>query len=120
MTNGIVTFFEGKYAEFINWLGSAEAAVIAEGKTIIDELVPVIKQDLLADGTAAFTAVTTALASGTGIGALVTAAEALLPVLASQGITLSKEAATVLVAFLSTKLEATSTPASMPAPVPAS
>ena len=105
MSNSFTAFFENGWSDFLNWFGSAEASVVAEGKTIIDELVPVIKADLLADGSALITAASAGLATG-GVGGIVSAAEAIIPAALQQGITLSKEAATTLASFISAKIAA--------------
>jgi hypothetical protein len=111
MANGFTTYFDGLWAHFLDWFGSEEAMVVSEGKTIIDELVPVFKADLLSDGSALLESVAAALATG-GTGGIVTAAEGLIPQLAVQGIALSREAATVAVSFISAKINSATATAS--------
>lgn len=115
----IKTFFTNGWADFLNWFGAAEATVVAEGKVIIDELVPVIKADLLTDGSELLTTTTAAIASGTGVAGIAAGATALIPVLAKQGIQLSEAGATVLAAFIASKQAALSTGTVAPAAAPA-
>ena len=116
--NAIFTFFKAGWADFLNWFGKAEAVVVSNAKTIIDELAPIFEKDLLADGSALLTGVTAAITSGGNpVAGIVAGAEALLPVLTSQGISLSQQAAVTLSAMISAKLAAASG-AVVPVPVP--
>lgn len=107
--NAIFTYFKNGWADFLNWFGKIEAVVVSNAKSIIDELAPVFEKDLLADGSALLTGVTTAIvAGGNPVAGIVAGAEALLPVLTQQGISLSQQAAVTLSAMISAKLAAAS------------
>ncbi len=105
--NAIFIFFKNGWAGFLNWFGTSAAVVVSNAKSIIDELSPVFEKDLLADGSALLTGITTAITTGGDpIAGIVAGAESLLPVLASQGVSLSQEAAVTLSAMVSAKISA--------------
>lgn len=100
-------YFKGLWTKFLDWFGAAEAAVVAEGKTIIDELVPVVEKDLLADGSKGAIAVGEALATGASPLAAITAvAPVIIADALSQGLQLSEQAAATAGAFLVAKAQA--------------
>lgn len=105
--NKIFTFFKNGWADFLNWFGKGCAVVVSNAKSIIEELAPIFEKDLLADGSQLLVATTTAItAAADPVAGIVAGAEALLPILVTQGISLSKEAAVTLSAMVSAKIAA--------------
>lgn len=103
----IATYFSSKWTLFLDWFTSAKAAVVAEGKTIIDELEPIVKADILADGSTALLIVGEALVTGTDpLAAIALAATTVWKEGLAQGIDISKAASTTAGAFLVAKAKA--------------
>ena len=98
------TFFNDSWNAFIDWFSSAQAEVVQEAKTIIDELVPLVKSDIFADGSEFLASVGAALTAGTDpLDAIKDAAVAVWQHVVAQGQDISKAASTAAGAILVAK-----------------
>ena len=119
----IKTFFSNNWHNFLNWFTAEEAEVVSDAKTIIDQLVPVVKADILSDAGTAIATVGAALLAGTDpLIAIQDAAVVVWKEAALQGINISKAASTAAGAILVAKSQALAAVvpdvAAAPAPTP--
>lgn len=100
----IKTFFANSWHNFLDWFTSAEAEVVQEAKTIIDELVPLVRAKLFEDGSALLINVAKGLASGKDpLVAITEAATDVWKTVKEQGSDISKAASTAAGAILVAK-----------------